>query len=153
MQMTSIPGIPKSSSDVWQIQHHRRRECGFNDVSIKNGDVADVARDLPDAVRERLRTVDIRSIDPFELSQLAGMLHREGYLSHDAAMQLGFFQLDFKGPIDPLAETKDALKSLRDNDATRYPLCVEFYEAAIDAVEGLEALIDYLNGRVVDVYA
>ena len=85
MQMTSIPGIPKSSSDVWQIQHHRRRECGFNDVSIKNGDVADVARHLPDAVRERLRTVDIRSFNPrvsgFEPRHLADQRLVDGALS------------------------------------------------------------------------
>jgi hypothetical protein len=153
METTRALGFPAPTSNVWQLQHHRRQECSYKNVPIKNGDVADVARKLPDAVKEGLRTVDLRSIDPVDLAQLAGMLHREGYLSHDAAMQLLYFQLDFKGPMDPLSECRDALESLRESGATRYPLAVELYEAAIDALEGLEALVDCLNGRAVDVYA
>jgi len=153
MQMTSGLGVSAPMGNLWQLQNRRRPECGYQDVPIRNGEAADVARMLPDGLRERLRTTDIRSIDPLELSDLASMLHREGYLSHDASMQLGFFQLDVTGVFDPLAKTKDALESLREIGASRYPLCVEFYEAAIDAMEGLEALIDCLNGKTVNVYA
>ncbi|WP_125902993.1 hypothetical protein [Luteibacter rhizovicinus] len=153
MQVTSGLGGSTPAGNLWQVQHRRRPECVYKDVPIRNGEIRDVARTLPDGLKERLRTTDIRSIDPLELSDLANMLHSEGYLSHDATMQLGFFQLDVKGVFDPLAKTKDAFESLRAIGASRYPLCVELYEAAIDAIEGLEALIDCLNGKTVDVYA
>jgi hypothetical protein len=127
--------------------------CFHKDIPNKEGNVADVASTLPTAIKDRLRGINIRSIDPFELGQLVAELHREDLLSHDASMELGIFQIDFKRPIDPLAETRDALEYLRSRTDAKYARCIGFYEEAIDALEGLEALIDYLNGPTVDVYA
>jgi hypothetical protein len=153
MHTTAAYGTSTQSSNVWQLQQRHRNECFHKDRPNKSGDVADIARSLPEEIKEQLRTVNIRSIDPVELSRLAAMLHREDYLSHEASAQLGFFQLDFKGPIDPLVETREALQSLDGKNESRYALCIDFYKAAIDAVEGLEALIDHLNGRTIDAYA
>lgn len=153
MHTTGSYGALSRSSNVWQLQQRHRNECFHNDRPNKNGDVNDIARTLPEGTKERLRIVNIRSIDPVELSQLAAMLHREDYLSHEASAQLGFFQLDFKGRFDPLAEAQEALQALRGRSESKYALCIDFYEAAIDAVEGLEALIDHLNGRTIDAYA
>jgi hypothetical protein len=122
-------------------------------MPIERGKAAETAMALSDNMKDRLRNVDIRSIDPVELSELAGDLHRQGYISHAAWSQLGEFQIDYKRPIDPLAETQEALTSIRGVDDRMYALCISLYEAAIDAVTGIEDLIDYLNGRIVDVYA
>jgi hypothetical protein len=153
MQTTGAYGPSTQSSNVWQLQQRHRNDCFHKDRPNKNGDVADIARSLPEDLKERLRTLNIRSIDPVELSHLAATLHREDYLSHEASAQLGFFQLDFKGLFDPLAETRAALQSLCGKNERKYALCIDFYKAAIDAMEGLEALVDHLNGRTIDTYA
>jgi hypothetical protein len=153
MLTTTAYRSPAEFSAGWRLSHLRNNEFGYRDAPIERGEVAETAMALPEDLKDRLRKVDIRRIDPVELSELAGMLHHEGYISHDAWSQLGEFQIDYKVPVDPLAETQEALRSIRGVDDRMYALCISLYEAAIDAVTGIEELIDYLNGRIVDVYA
>ncbi len=122
-------------------------------MPIKSGRVADIALTLDETTKEKLRSVNIRPIDPMELSLFTLMLHHEGYLAYDAWSQLGEFQIDYTGLIDPLKETQDALESIHGVDDVKYALAIRLYETAIDAVLGIEQLSNYLNGRVVDVYA
>ena len=144
---------PTMYSPGWRLERERHNEFGYRDTPIERGHVVDAAMELPEDLKDRLRKVDIHSIDPVELSELAGMLHREGYISHDAWSQLGEFQIDYELPVDPLAMTRDALSSIRGVDDVMYALCIDLYEAAIDAAVGIEDLIDHLNGRIVDLYA
>jgi hypothetical protein len=153
MEVTAAHRSPAEFSAGWRLQRQRDNEYGYRDTPVERGNVAEAAMSLPEDMKDRLRTVNVRCIDPVELSELAGMLHREGYLSHDAWSQLGEFQIDYKRPVDPLLETQEALRSIRGVDDRMYALCISVYEAAIDAVTGIEALVDYLNGRIVDVYA
>jgi hypothetical protein len=153
MEMTTAYRAPAQFSAGWRLQRQRDNEFGYRNTPIERGDAVETSMTLPDELKDRLRTVNIRCIDPVELSELAGDLHRSGYLSHDAWEQLGEFQIDYKGPVDPLVETQDALRSIRGVDDRMYALCISLYEAAIDAVTGIEELVDYLNGRIVDVYA
>ncbi|MET4675380.1 MULTISPECIES: hypothetical protein [unclassified Luteibacter] len=95
----------------------------------------------------------MRSINPLELSRLSGMLHHEGYLSHDAWSQLGEFQLDYKTPINPAALAKEALRTIRGVDDAKYALAIRQYDAGIDAAQGLTELTDYLRNHLVDLYA
>lgn len=88
-----------------------------------------------------------------ELSNFVLMLHHEGYLAHDASTQLGHYQVDRTGLVDPLKEVRDGLESIRGVDDAMYALAIRHYETAIDAVIGIEQLSNYLNGRNVDVYA
>ena len=120
---------------------------------MKSGSASEIALTLNETTKEKLRSVNIRSIDPVDLSQLALRLHHEGYLAHEALLQLGFYQLDYAGLIDPLEIGQSALEAIRSvNDATD-ALGVRLYESAIDAVIGIEQLSNYLNDRRVDVYA
>lgn len=144
---------PAAFTPGWKLAKERPNEFGYRDVPIERGRAADVAERLPQDLKEKLAGVNIRSIDPLELAQLSLMLHREGYLSCDAWGELGVLQVDYHGPVDPLTLTQDALKSIRGVDDTMYRLAIRGYEAAIEAVQGIEALIDHLNGRVIDVYA
>ena len=125
----------------------------LRDTPIKSGSVAEIALTMDESTKEKLRSVNIRSIDPFELSNLALVLHHEGYLAHEALLQLGIYQIDYAGLIDPLKVTQDALESVRGIDDIKYAYGMRFYETAIDAVLGIERLANYLNGRNVDVYA
>ncbi len=95
----------------------------------------------------------MRSIDPQERSRLALDLHHGGYLSHDAWEELGEFQVDHTGLIDPLAETQNSLKSIRGIDDVKYAMAIRMHETTIDAILGIEELVSYLNGHIVDVYA
>ena len=151
--MTSAMRSPTEFSPGWHLQKQRDNEYGYRDVPIEKGRIEDVAKTLPENVKKMLMNVNIRSIDPVELSQLTFALHREGYLSHDAWAQLGEFQIDYTGLIDPLAETRDALRTIRGVDDVMYALCMSLYETAIDAIVGIEELIDYLNKPLLDVHA
>lgn len=153
MDVTHISGASVQYANPWKLQDQRNNHCLYHNAPHRNGNMGDIASSLSEDMKEKLREVDIRSIDPAELSNLTWELHRDGYLSHDAWSQLGEFQLDYTGLVDPLEETRDALKTIRGKDDVKYSLCIRNYETAIDAVEGLEKLINYLNGRMIDVYA
>jgi hypothetical protein len=120
---------------------------------MQNGTTVEIAKTLSESTKEKLRSVNIRSIDPSELSRLAFTLHHEGYLSHEAWEGLGEFQLDHTELIDPLAEARDSLRSIVNVEDITYALTIEMHEATIDAVVGIEKLISQLNGRIVDLYA
>lgn len=151
--MTNVLGTPIQSSNPWQLQTRRTGHCALRDEPIRGGSVAEIARTLSETTKEKLRSVNIRSIAPLELSNLTIMLHHEGYLAHDACSQVGYYQLDYNGPIDPLKVTQDGLDSTRGVDDTKFALAIRLYETTIDAILGIERLTDYLNGRGVDVYA
>lgn len=153
MDIASVLRAPIQSSNPWQLQSRRTSHCMLRDMPIKSGSVPEIALTLDETTKEKLRSVNIRSIDPMELSLFTLMLHHEGYLAHDAWSQLGEFQIDYTGLIDPLKETQDALESIHGVDDVKYALAIRLYETAIDAVIGIEQLSNYLNGRVVDVYA
>lgn len=153
MDMTGAHSSPVPSTDVWQLQSNRRHDCVHRDAPSKNGELTDIASTLPEEIINKLRDVNIRSIDPLELGQLAGMLHREGYISHDAWEQLCEFQLDFKGPFDPLAKSMATLEWLCGKGRADYALSIKSYTEAVDAMQGVEALIDYLSGQVLEAYA
>lgn len=124
----------------------------IRDMPMKSGSVAEIALTLNETTKEKLRSVNIRSIDPVDLSELALTLHHEGYLAHESLLQLGFYQLDYTGLIDPLKISQGALESIRGVDDAKYALGMRFYETAIDAIVGIEQLSNYLNDRSVDVY-
>lgn len=81
------------------------------------------------------------------------MLHHEGYLAHEACSQLGHYQLDYAGLIDPLTITRDGLESIRGIDDVKFALAIRHFETGIDAILGIQRLSNYLNGRMVDMYA
>jgi hypothetical protein len=153
MDMPSVLKAPTQCSNPWQLQNRRTSHCMLRDMPIKNGSIAEIALTLDETTKEQLRSVNIRSIDPMELSLFTLMLHHKGYLAHDAWSQLGEFQIDYTGLVDPLKETHDALESIRGVDDVKYALAIRLYETAIDAVIGIEQLTNYLNDRIVDVYA
>jgi len=153
VNMTSVLKAFPQSGNPWQLQTRRASHCVLRDMAITSGSVAEIALTLSDTTKERLRHVNIRSIDPLELSQLTLMLHHEGYLAHEACSELGHYQVDYTGLIDPLRQAWSGLESIRGVDDVKYALAIRHYETAIDAVLGIERLTGYLNGRVVDVYA
>lgn len=153
MELTRILGSPAQPRNIWQLQHRRTSYCALRDKPIKNGTAVEISGTLSDSTREKLRSVNIRSIDPSELSRLAFTLHHEGYLSHEAWEGLGEFRLDHTELIDPLAEARDSLRSIVNLDDITYALTIEMHEATIDAVVGIEKLISQLNGQILDLYA
>jgi len=152
MDMASVLRTPTPSSNPWQLQSRRTSHCMLRDKPIKSGSVAEIAESMDETTKEKLRNVNIRSIDPVELSNFILMLHHEGYLAHEPSTHLGHYQLDHKEPIDPLKEAQDGLASIRSVDRAKYALAISHYETSIDAILGIERLTDYLNGRGVDVY-
>jgi hypothetical protein len=140
-------------SNLWQLQQRRTDYCALREKPIKSGNVAELAQTLAEDTKASLRRVNMRSIDPKELGRLALELHHGGYLSHDAWEELGEFQVDHPSLIDPLAETQDALKSVRGIDDVKYTMAIQMHETTIDAILGIEELVNYLNGHIVDVYA
>lgn len=151
--MTSVFKASASPGNPWQLQTRRANHCMLQNMPIKSGSVAEIASTLSDTVKESLRRVDIRAIEPLELSRFAIMLHHEGYLAHEASAQLGHYQLDYAGLIDPLEIARDGLESIRGVDDVKYALAIRHYELGIDAVLGIQRLSDYLNGRTIDIYA
>lgn len=153
MDTASVLRTPTPTSKPWQLQSRRTSHCMLRDKPIKGGSIAEIAQTLDETTKEKLRNVNIRSIDPVELSNFILMLHHEGYLAHEAFTHLGNYQLDYKGLIDPLKEARDGRESIRGVDDIMYALAIRHYETSIDALLGIERLTDYLNGRGVDVYA
>jgi len=153
MRTNSAVRTPAKFSAGWRLERVRSNEFGYQDIPIEGGVAADVARTLPVALKRQLAAVNMRSINPVELSRLSGRLHHMGYLSHDAWSQLGEFQIDYRSPIDPTALTKEALRTLRGVDDAKYALAIRQYEAGIAAAQSLTELTDYLRNHLVDLHA
>jgi hypothetical protein len=75
MEMTTAYRAPAQFSAGWRLQRQRDNEFGYRNTPIERGDAVETSMTLPDELKDRLRTVNIRCIDPVELSELAGDLH------------------------------------------------------------------------------
>jgi len=81
------------------------------------------------------------------------MLYWEGYISEYALASFALYRLDHPGPIDLVEWAGQVRAKIEREDFAGYRVAIRMYEAAIDAAEGIARLIDFLNGRLVDVEA
>jgi hypothetical protein len=154
MEVTFASRAPARDSAGWQLQKKRPNEFGYVNEPIEARGRKSWERNIPDVVRKHLEGVDLTSIRPSELEKLANALHREGYVSHLAATQLGLITLDVKDhPQNMIAQMEDHLHIGVAANNPMYALGIAMDEAAVDAVHGMQAVALMLRAQSVDTYA
>ncbi|SFW71725.1 hypothetical protein SAMN02800691_3266 [Luteibacter sp. UNCMF366Tsu5.1] len=144
---------PRSFTAGEQLARERPNPCGYRDRPVEKGDPSRVAEDMPKEIQERLSRLNLRSIDSEDLRDLVGELMLEGYVSQRAATKFSLYHLDHPGKLD-LTQWIDAARAdIKKGTFHGYPVALQGQEAGIDAAEGILKLVDYLNGRLVDVHA
>ena len=137
----------------WHLQRNRQNEYGYRDSPIELGNPAEAAKDLPDGLRKQLLDLNLSAVDPARLDELAANLYWEGFISKDAFIQIGLFSFDHREPVDVLTLMHDSLHYVRNAHDADYRVAARMYEAAIDALEGMRGLRNYLKGKLIDVEA
>ncbi len=153
MEYTIGMRAPRSFTLGERLAKERPNQFGYQDQPVEKGDPSRVAEDMPKDIQDSLLRLDLHSIDSRDLSELANELMWEGYISQRAALKFSLYQLDHPGKLD-LTQWIDAARAdIKKGTFHGYPVALQGQEAGIDAAEGILKLVDYLNGRLVDVHA
>lgn len=55
--------------------------------------------------------------------------------------------------LKAVGQSRSTDESIRGIDDVKYAMAIRMHETTIDAILGIEELVSYLNGHIVDVYA
>ncbi|WP_448102897.1 hypothetical protein [Luteibacter jiangsuensis] len=144
------PGLMSAGK---RLETERPNKFGYRDNPIERGNPEAVARDLPENIRGRLLSLDLRTTTSEELHDLSCTLYWEGYISADAFGEFAIYSLDHPGSFNISSWIDQTTAKLDSGLLAEYPLAIRTYQAGIDAAKGLWQLVEHLNGRLLDVQA